>query len=141
MLAFGLGTGPGSTLCLLKILATSVLYICENLRGANSSRAPSGSRWFIRTPKVGLYILSYRQFVLQSPTVRKRRSHKTSSLLLKACFSLRIGHVDEIPGSSSSVCLFGKDQSCIRTKAFGCRPAVFSNLKSDDFRHSPSGFF
>jgi hypothetical protein len=29
MLAYESGTGPGSTLCLLEILATSVLYICE----------------------------------------------------------------------------------------------------------------
>lgn len=43
MLAVGSGTGPGSTLCLLKILATSVLYICENLRRVNPSRA---TRWF-----------------------------------------------------------------------------------------------
>ena len=116
MLAFESGTGPGSTLCLLKILATSVLYICGNYRGAAPRRASHGFQVVIRIPKVGFSSL----LVVSVFCIADRKEKKNPSVFLKsewfirtekeknasgffAVFSKqalleRISHVEERPG-------------------------------------------
>jgi len=85
MLAFESGTGPGSTLCLLKILATSVLYICGNYRGRASGRA---SRWFKVVHQHAKRPAFTSLLIVGEFSISDRTDEKNTSAFFEVFFSL-----------------------------------------------------